>query len=127
MAKTWTQMVQEFRDKYDIPTPTKDKKLINTQMDCVEEEINELNNALYSSRNQPTTDVLDAICDSIYVLVGLALAMGMDIDGAMEEVHKSNMSKLDEDGKPIYRDDGKVLKGPNFKPPKLEKFIPWRM
>ena len=67
--------------------------------------------------------MLDAICDLIYVAIGFALKAGMDIDGAFREVHRSNMSKLDKDGKPIKRADGKVLKGPHFTPPKLDAYI----
>ena len=70
-------------------------------------------------------EVTDALADQLYILLGTMIAHGMQnvIEDVFDEVHRSNMSKLGADGKPIYRDDGKVLKGPNFSPPNLEKFL----
>lgn len=73
-----------------------------------------------------TTDILDALVDEMYILAGTMVAHGLDTEMFMEafrEVHRSNMSKLDADGKPIYREDGKVLKGPNFFEPDLKSII----
>jgi len=67
-----------------------------------------------------TTDTLKELADLVYVCYQYAENMGWFLDEALDRVHKSNMSKLDEEGKPIYREDGKVLKGPNYKPPNLE-------
>lgn len=65
----------------------------------------------------------DAVCDLVYVLVGSLVSFGVDFDACFAEVHRSNMSKLGEDGKPIVRSDGKILKGPNFSPPDLRTII----
>lgn len=68
-------------------------------------------------------DLADAICDLVYVLVGTAVSYGIPFDKCFAEVQRSNMSKLGEDGKPIVREDGKILKGKNYSPPNLEKII----
>ena len=68
-------------------------------------------------------EILDAITDLIYVTIGTAIDFGYDLEGAFEEVQRSNMSKLGEDGKPIFRKDGKILKGPNYKKPDLSSFV----
>lgn len=130
--KTWIDCVKEFNKAYDVPTfftaKSQDeyRDAVNEQIDLIREEIAELISAHRAWQDWGggnLAQILDAICDSIYVLIGLALKMGMNLDGAFREVHRSNMSKLGEDGKPIKRDDGKVLKGPNFTPPDLNPFI----
>jgi predicted HAD superfamily Cof-like phosphohydrolase len=70
-------------------------------------------------------EITDALADQLYILLGTMVAHGMGdiIEDVFDEVHRSNMSKLGADGKPIYREDGKVLKGPNFSPPNIEKFL----
>lgn len=70
-------------------------------------------------------EVTDALADQLYILLGTMISHGMQniIEDVFDEVHRSNMSKLGEDGKPIYREDGKVLKGPNFTPPNIEQFL----
>ena len=68
-------------------------------------------------------DCLKEIADLVYVCYQYDVNMGWDLDEALHRVHESNMSKLDEDGKPIYREDGKVLKGPNYAPPNLEDLV----
>lgn len=114
----WIDLVKEFNAAYDIATPCRaDQDSIELQFDLIAEEYVELCDAY----NDITG--LDAIADLIYVLIGLALKCGYDLDGAFREVHRSNMSKLGADGKPIYREDGKILKGLNFTPPNLEPFI----
>jgi predicted HAD superfamily Cof-like phosphohydrolase len=75
----------------------------------------------YQEANTPE-EMLDALCDILYIAYGTAIVNGWDIDSAFEEVHRSNMSKL-QDGKPIYREDGKVLKGSNYSPPDLTPFV----
>ena len=133
--KSWIDCVKEFNKAYDIPTcHTVDgmdeyEDALTEQMDLIDEEHRELTDAYgiwKKSHFKATCDeipILDAIADSIYVLIGLALKMGFNLDGAFREVHRSNMSKLGPDGKPIKRADGKVLKGPNFTPPKLDAYI----
>ena len=123
-AVQWVEDVKEFRCCYGINTPAKTAKEIKTQFKCVQEEYNELFKAIIESYFAPSLKVLDGICDLLYTTIGLALSLGCDIEGAFAEVQRSNMTKLGADGKPIYRDDGKVLKGPHFKPPRLEPFLP---
>ena len=78
---------------------------------------------LYLSSSKVREDCLKELADLVYVCYQYAVNMGWDLDEAMFRVHQSNMSKLDEYGKPIYREDGKVLKGPNYKPPNLEDLV----
>lgn len=127
---SWIDCVKEFNRTYGVKTLKNSdgfgKARVKTQVELINEEIKELCSAFalwheFGLNNKGK--ILDAICDSIYVLIGLALKMGFDLDGAFREVHRSNMSKLGEDGKPIKREDGKILKGPNFTPPNLEPYI----
>ena len=78
---------------------------------------------LYLTSSKVKEDCLKELADLVYVCYQYAVNMGWDLDEAMYRVHESNMSKLDEEGNPIYRDDGKVLKGPNYKPPNLEDLV----
>ena len=77
----------------------------------------------YLSNPSNKANILKELADLVYVCYQYAANLGWDLDEAMYRVHKSNMSKLGEDGKPIYRDDGKVLKGPNYAPPTLEDLV----
>lgn len=117
MPKDWIDLVKEFNAAYDIKTPCRTDRDIDLQFELIAEEYDELCVA-YSN-----IETLDAIADLIYVLIGLALKCGYDLDGAVREVHRSNMSKLGADGLPIYRADGKIMKGPNFTPPNLDAYI----
>ena len=108
---------QEVKEEPEWP----DEDTVNLRIDLIEEEYNELKQAVYSF-DGTMVDVADALSDILYVVYGMAHAFGIDIDKCFEEVHRSNMSKLGEDGKPIYREDGKVVKGPNYVPPDLSKF-----
>ena len=78
---------------------------------------------LFRDNPDITAEALKELADLVYVCYQYATNMGWDLDEALNRVHLSNMSKLDDDGKPIYRDDGKVLKGPNYKPPTLTDLI----
>ena len=78
---------------------------------------------LYLSSNEHKENALKELADLVYVCYQYAANMGWDLDEAMDRVHKSNMSKLDEYGKPIFREDGKVLKGPNYQPPDLSDLV----
>lgn len=127
---SWIDCVEEFNRTYGVKTLKNfdgfGKAQVKTQIKLINEEIKELCSAFelwrgFGQNNKG--EILDAICDSIYVLIGLALQFDFDLDGAFREVHRSNMSKLGEDGKPIKREDGKILKGPNFTPPDLEPYI----
>lgn len=88
----------------------------NLRASLIEEEAKEFAEAVQSNNY---IGVIDAICDLLYVTYGAASALGIDISPFFEEVHRSNMSKLGTDGKPIYREDGKVVKPPHWSPPRL--------
>ena len=93
------------------------------QKNLIVEEFKEFLEAegkLFRESNQIHADALKELADLVYVCYQYAENMGWFLDEALDRVHQSNMSKLGEDGKPIYREDGKVLKGPNYEPPNLE-------
>ena len=107
---------QEVKSK---PSLSSDK--INTlRVNLIEEEVNELKDAI---KNKDLKETIDALTDILYVAYGAGHAFGVDLDKCFEEVQKSNMSKLGEDGKPIYNESGKVMKGPRYFKPNLSKFI----
>ena len=107
---------QEVKNK---PSFSSDK--INTlRYDLIKEELEELKIAL---ENKDLLEVADALTDILYVTYGAGHALGIDLDKCFEEVQNSNMSKLGEDGKPIYNDSGKVMKGPKYFKPNLTKFV----
>lgn len=91
--------------------------LLDLRDRLIEEEVDEFQDA------KTPADLLKELCDLLYVTYGFAITFGLDIDTAFERVHQSNLSKLGEDGKPIFREDGKVMKGPNYKPPVLEDLV----
>jgi len=90
------------------------------RLELISEELSELCQAV---EDRDMIEVADALTDLLYVVYGAGHAFGIDLDECFSEVHCSNMSKLGKDGKPIYRDDGKVLKGPNYFPPNLEEIV----
>ena len=120
----WVEDVKEFRRLYKLNTSAKTKKEVWTQFKCVREEFSELFDEICESDFRPSIKVLDGICDLLFTTVGLAIVLDCDVQGAFAEVVRSNLTKLGADGKPIYREDGKVLKGPNFEPPRLEQYLP---
>lgn len=85
-----------------------------------EEEHSELVDAF---NRDDVVEVADALADIVYIAYGTAVSLGIDLDKVIEEVHRSNISKLNTDGSPIYREDGKVLKGPNYTPPDVRKVL----
>lgn len=90
------------------------------RLELIREEFKELSDAY---EKEDFLEVVDALTDLLYVVYGSGAAFGVDLDKCFEEVHSSNMSKLDEYGNAIYREDGKILKGPNYFKPNLEQFI----
>lgn len=92
-------------------------KLMYFRSELLREEINE-----FEESGDPE-NLLKELCDLLYVTYGYAITFGLDIDTAFNRVHESNMSKLGPDGKPIYREDGKVMKGPNYKPADLSDLV----
>lgn len=109
---------QEVKDKPDWP----DAETMELRIELIEEELGELKDAILSA-DGTLINVADALTDLLYVVYGAGHSFGIDLDKCFEEVHRSNMSKLGEDGKPIYREDGKVLKGENFSEPNLKGII----
>jgi predicted HAD superfamily Cof-like phosphohydrolase len=107
---------QEVKDK---PSFSSDK-INKLRIDLIKEELNELTDAM---KNKDLLELADALTDILYVTYGAGHAFGIDLDKCFEEVQNSNMSKLDENQKPIYNDAGKVMKGPNYFKPDLTKFI----
>ena len=107
---------QEVKNK---PSFSSDK-INQLRISLIKEELDELKEAM-DSKN--LLEVADALTDLLYVTYGAGHAFGIDLDKCFEEVQNSNMSKLDKDGKPIYNDEGKVMKGPNYFKPDLSKFI----
>ena len=107
---------QEIKEKASFP----DDKITNLRYDLIEEELNELKEAM---DKKDIKEVADALTDILYVTYGAGHAFGIDLDKCFEEVQNSNMSKLGSNGKPIYNDKGKVMKGPNYFKPDLGKFV----
>ena len=95
-------------------------KINKLRIDLIREELNELTEAM---KNKDLLEVADALTDILYVTYGAGHAFGIDLDKCFDEVQNSNMSKLGDDGKPIYNESGKVMKGPNYFKPDLTKFI----
>ena len=107
---------QELKDKPAFSTD----KINKLRIDLIKEELEELTEAM---KNNDLLEVADALTDILYVTYGAGHAFGIDLDKCFEEVQNSNMSKLDENGKPIYNETGKVMKGPNYFKPDLSKFV----
>jgi predicted HAD superfamily Cof-like phosphohydrolase len=128
--QTIEEALREFHSTYglvinDLPIDfshenDQDGELFELRYELVREEYSEFEGA-WEAEN--LTDLADAICDLVYVLVGTAVSLGIPFDRCFAEVQRSNMSKLDENGLPIVRADGKILKGPNFSPPDLKSII----
>ena len=96
------------------------EKINKLRIDLIKEELQELTEAI---NNKDLLEVADALTDILYVTYGAGHAFGIDLDKCFEEVQNSNMSKLGEDGNPIYNESGKVMKGPNYFKPDLSKFV----
>ena len=113
---------KEFRTKYDLKNDSTRMVRVYQRNLIVEEfkEFLEAEGMLFRHGRNAQEECLKELADLVYVCYQYAENMGWFLDEALNRVHESNMSKLDEDGKPIYREDGKVLKGPNYKPPNLE-------
>lgn len=118
------ELVGDFMESFgqdvnDEPT-LRDSQTQQLRYDLIDEELEELKMAF---DNDDVVEVADALTDLLYVVYGAGHAFGIDLDDCFLEVHESNMSKLGEDGRPIYRDDGKVLKGPDFFQPNLKEIL----
>lgn len=107
---------QEVKESASFP----DENIIKLRLKLIKEELEELEQAL---NDKNLLEVADALTDILYVTYGAGHSFGINLDACFEEVQRSNMSKLDEDGKPILNEYGKVMKGPNFSKPNLKQFI----
>jgi len=107
---------QEIKGKAQFPN----EKITSLRYDLINEELGELKEAI---DNNDIKEVADALTDILYVTYGAGHAFGINLDKCFEEVQNSNMSKLGLDGKPIYNEKGKVMKGPNYFKPNLNKFV----
>tara|TARA_Y100001970_G_scaffold76866_1_gene97648 strand:+ start:11649 stop:11993 length:345 start_codon:yes stop_codon:yes gene_type:complete len=107
---------QEVKTKSEFPSD----KIVKLRYDLIKEELDEFEEAI---KDKDLTQVADSLTDILYVTYGAGIAFGIDLDKCFDEVQKSNMSKLGADGKPIYNEKGKVMKGPNYFEPDLKKFL----
>ena len=119
--------VKDFHDTFglnynDSPTVDLEKKIIELRFNLMKEENEEY---IEAARNNDIIEIADALGDMLYILCGTIIEHGMSdiIEDVFDEIQKSNMSKLGSDGKPIYREDGKVMKGPNYFKPNFSKFF----
>ena len=116
VKKFMETFAQEVKTKAEFPSD----KIIKLRYDLIKEELDEFEQAL---KEKNLKEVADSLTDILYVTYGAGHAFGIDLDKCFDEVQRSNMSKLGENGKPIYNDQGKVLKGPNYFEPNLKKFV----
>ena len=111
--KTFGQMIK-------IKPQFPDEKTMRLRYELIKEELNELEEAM---KTKNLKEIADALTDILYVTYGAGFAYGIDLDKCFKEVQRANMSKLGEDGKPIYNEKGKVMKGPNYFEPNLKQFV----
>ena len=107
---------QEVKTKAEFPSD----KIVKLRYDLIKEELGEFEDAIKSKNLK---EIADSLTDILYVTYGAGHAFGIDLDKCFDEVQRSNMSKLGEDGKPIYNEGGKVMKGPKYFEPNLKKFV----
>lgn len=116
------EMIAEFHKAFNIPVGTSEfEDRISLRESLIDEEYEELKKSI--EEGAPKAHILKELIDNIYVLVGMAVEFDWDVDEALRRVHESNMSKAGPDGKPIFREDGKVLKGPNYREADLEDLV----
>lgn len=121
MKSNLVRYVEEFHKLYGVPIAEKpglisDERYV-LRHSLISEELHEFATA---ANERDIVGIADALGDLLYVVVGAALEYGIPIDEVMDEIQRSNLSKLDENGKAVYRKDGKVMKGPNFSPPNIQ-------
>ena len=114
------QFMQTFGQEVKTKASFSDEKTNQLRLDLISEELEELKNAMES---KDLLEVADALTDILYVTYGAGHAFGINLDKCFDEVQNSNMSKLGADGKPIYNESGKVMKGPDYYKPDLSKFL----
>ena len=115
--------VKYFMERYGQEIKTKpsfpDDKIVRLRYDLIKEELDEFSSAI---KDKDIVEVADALTDLLYVVYGAGPSWGINLDKCFAEVQRSNMSKLGEDGKPIFNENGKVMKGPNYSKPNLKQF-----
>lgn len=117
------QHALEFRSKFKVPNNRQQR---STQKTLIVEEVKEFleeEQVMIGGFRRNEADCLKELADVVYVCFQFAACMDWDLDQALSRVHESNLSKLDDDGKPIYREDSKVMKGPNYQPPDLSDLV----
>ena len=114
------KFMQTFGQEVKSEPSFSTEKINDLRYNLINEELEELKQAI---ANKDLLEVADALTDILYVTYGAGHAFGIDLDSCFEEVQNSNMSKLGEDGKPIYNEKGKVMKGPNYCEPNLKQFV----
>ena len=117
--KKQIQQIREFEKAYGIDPVNQDYQLKHKIL------MEELDEYLFANNNEDEVEIADAIGDILYITFGLVTKHGLEdkMEAIFDEIHASNMSKLDENGKPIRRDDGKILKGPHYFPPNIKKIL----
>lgn len=119
-SRTNYEKVRAFHKAFEMPAPPEPVyptyRRTELRINLIEEELEE---AKYELRNGTITNIAKELADLLYVVYGTAVEFGIPMDEVFAEVHASNMTKLGPDGRPMYREDGKVLKGPNYQPPDL--------
>lgn len=122
--QTNQQKVREFHETFNLPYQDRpalaDAEVANLRRVLLQEEVYEVDLAI---ANQDVYNLAKELADVVYIAYGTAVTYGIDLDKVFAEVHRSNMSKLDEDGNPIFREDGKIMKGPNYFEPDVEKLL----
>ena len=114
------KFMQTFGQEVKIKAGFPNEKITKLRLDLIREELSELEEAI---EKKDIKETADALTDILYVTYGAGHSFGINLDKCFEEVQNSNMSKLDENGKPIYNEHGKVMKGPNYFKPDLSKFV----
>ena len=109
---------QEVKNKSGLSS----EKINKLRVSLIQEELEEFKEAI---KNNDIKEVVDALTDILYVTYGAGHAFGVNLDNCFDEVQQSNMSKLGDDGKPIYNEEGKVMKGPRYFKPDLNRFLKW--
>ena len=112
--------MRTFGQEVKITSSLSSEKINNLRISLINEELEEFKEAI---RNNDLKEAADALTDILYVTYGAGHAFGINLDKCFDEVQRSNMSKLDGDGKPIYNESGKVMKGPKYFKPDLSKFL----
>ena len=113
-------IMKTFRQEIKTNASFSSDKINKLRIDLIEEELEELKDAI---NKKDLKETVDALTDILYVVYGAGHAFGVNLDKCFEEVQNSNMSKLGEDGKPLYNENGKVMKGPNYFKPNLSQFL----